>query len=205
MKAVTLLGALAAAFWFSMFSPWTAGLVNFWAVMLAATALLAGSALALDRGRLRDLYAFRPVHLLIGVCSAVVLYVVFYAGDLVASRLFDFARPEVGRIYGTREQAPALFIALALLLWIGPAEEVFWRGFVQNRLSERFGTVWGWLAASLAYTLVHVWSFNPMLLVAAAVCGLFWGAVFARCKSVWPGLVSHALWDVTIFVMLPIQ
>jgi membrane protease YdiL (CAAX protease family) len=42
-----------------------------------------------------------------------------------------------------------------------------------------------------------------VLLAAAALCGLFWGAMLLRYRSVWPGLISHALWDVAAFVLFP--
>ena len=40
--------------------------------------------------------------------------------------------------------------------------------------------------------------------VAAGLCGLFWGLLYMRTRSVWPGLVSHALWDLVIFVLAPV-
>lgn len=198
------LSALAAAAWLLMFSPWTAGHVNFWLVMTLATGVLAGAALLLDRGRLSEAYAFKPVHILIGALSAAQLYLIFWLGHFIAVRLFDFAQPQVLGIYATREQAAPWLIGLLLLLWIGPAEEVFWRGFVQRRLAERFTPLWGWLIAGAVYALVHVWALNPMLLIAAALCGLYWGTMYARYRSVWPALISHALWDVAVFAAWPI-
>ena len=204
MKGVSVGCALAGVFWFVLFSPWTAGSLPFWPAMVAATGILAALALATDRERLRLLYVFRPQHALIGVASAAILYVAFFVGHAVVSRLFGSAGQQVARVYRIREGASPTVITALLLLWIGPAEEVFWRGFVQRRLAERWGPMQGWLAASAVYTLVHLWSFNLMLLAAAGLCGLFWGALYWHCRSVWPGLISHALWDVTIFVLLPI-
>jgi membrane protease YdiL (CAAX protease family) len=187
-----------------MFSPWTAHLANFWLVMTLATGVLAGAALLTDRGRLREAYAFRPVHVLIGALSAAQLYLIFWLGNWIAVRLTDFARPQVVGIYATREQAAPWLIGLLLLLWIGPAEEIFWRGFIQRRLAARIGPLLGWLIAGAIYALVHVWALNLMLLLAAALCGLYWGAMYLRYRSVWPSLISHALWDVAVFVLWPI-
>jgi len=61
------------------------------------------------------------------------------------------------------------------------------------------------LCATLIYTIIHIWAFNLMLLGAALVCGLFWGVMFMRYRSAWPGIISHAIWDVTIFVLLPVR
>jgi len=205
MSAVVRLCALAAFFWFVMFSPWTAPRLNFWLVMAAATAVLSAAGLWLQRERLREIYAFRPSHVLIGILSALVLYAVFQAGNAVSTQILQFAKPEIAGIYSTRAQASPLVIGLLLLFWIGPAEEIFWRGFVQERLYGRLGRVGGYLAASLIYAAIHVFGFNFMLFMASLICGLFWGALYLKYRSVWPGLISHAVWDVLIFVVIPVQ
>jgi hypothetical protein len=205
MKAALGLSALAAAFWFVLFSPVTAGWVNFWVGMALAAGCLATLALFIDRKNLREIYAFRPSHLALGVGAAAFLYAVFWVGDAVSAFLFDFARPQVGDIYARKTGLPTWAIGVLLLLWIGPAEEVFWRGFVQRRLAGRWGAVPGFVVASLIYAGVHVVALNFMLFMAALICGLFWGAVYLKTRSVWPGIVSHALWDVAVFVLFPIQ
>ncbi len=205
MTSVVRLCALATFFWFVMFSPWTAPRLNFWLVMAMATAALSAAGLWLQRERLREIYAFKPSHVLIGLVSALLLYAVFWVGNLVSTQIFQFAKPEIAGIYSTREQASALAIGLLLLLWVGPAEEIFWRGFVQERLYAKYGRTGGYLVASLVYAAIHVFGFNFMLFMASLVCGLFWGAMYLKYRSVWPGLISHAVWDVMIFVIVPVQ
>jgi len=204
MAPVVALSALAALFWLIMFSPWTAGAVNFWLAMTVAAGVLAGSALLVDRRRLAGPYHFEPRHLLVGGISAALLYGVFFAGHAVSTWMLAFADHQIGGIYATRSEAHPALVGALLLLWIGPAEEVFWRGFVQRRVAERTTPLKGLLITTAVYTLVHVWAFNFMLLGAAGVCGLFWGLMYMRYRSVWPGLVSHALWDLVIFVLLPV-
>ena len=205
MTSVVRLCALATFFWFVMFSPWTAPRLNFWLVMAMATAALSAAGLWLQRERLREIYAFKPSHVLIGLVSALLLYAVFWVGNLVSTQIFQFAKPEIAGIYSTREQASALAIGLLLLFWVGPAEEIFWRGFVQERLYAKYGRTGGYLVASLVYAAIHVFGFNFMLFMASLVCGLFWGAMYLKYRSVWPGLISHAVWDVMIFVIVPVQ
>lgn len=205
MKSVAWLCVLATFFWFVMFSPWTAPRLNFWLVMAVTTAVLSAAGLWLQKDRLREIYAFKPSHVLLGLASALILYAVFWVGNLVSTQIFHFARPEIAGIYSTREQASPLVIGLLLLFWVGPAEEIFWRGFVQERLCGRYGRTGGYLAASLVYAAIHVFGFNFMLFMASLICGLFWGAMYLRYRSVWPGLISHAVWDVLIFVVMPVQ
>ena len=96
-------------------------------------------------------------------------------------------------------------ISLILLFITSPGEEIFWRGFVQKRFVERFGARKGWLIASAVYAAVHIASGNFMLTMAALVAGLFWGWLYQRERNLVPCIVSHALWTVTIFILLPIS
>jgi membrane protease YdiL (CAAX protease family) len=203
LPAVAGLSLLALLFWFVMFSPWTSGLANFWLEMTGASSLLALTALYVQRREWRQLFAFRWSYLVIGMLSAALLYGVFYLGNLAASALLSNAGSQVAGIYSPRAAASPWVIAILLFVVIGPAEELFWRNFIQRCLGERLPLWAAWLLAAGVYTLVHIWSFNLLLLAAAGVCGLFWGAMFLRYRSVWPGLISHALWDVAAFVLFP--
>lgn len=143
--------------------------------------------------------------LLGGLLLAAVLWGVFWIGDKLSSLMFSFARNQVDSIYGMKTGLPLWFIALLLLLVIGPAEEIFWRGYVQRRLSVRWGENIGFIASTIIYTLIHIWSFNFMLIMSALVCGVIWGYLY-RLQPKWlPALiVSHAVWDTCVFVLLPI-
>jgi len=151
------------------------------------------------------LYDFKMSYIVIGIVSAAILYGVFFAGNFFSNLLFNFAKTQVSGIYGNKTILNPYIIALLLFFIIGPAEEIFWRGFVQDTLSQKFGENWGWIAASLVYGGVHIFALNFMLFMAALICGLFWGYIFKRYKSLWPGIISHALWDLTIFILIPIN
>ena len=140
----------------------------------------------------------------LGVGLAVGLWCFFWLGDKVSQLLFSFARPQVDAIYDMGSSFPRWAIALLLLFVIGPAEELFWRGFVQRRMAERWGAWGGFAVATLCYTLVHVWSGNLMLLLAAAACGFCWGLLYCLLPKRLPALIlSHALWDAAAFVFFP--
>lgn len=204
LGSVWALSLLACGFWFAMFSPWTKEAVNFWYTMLIATGVLGSFALSLGRAELARVYRFEPRHIVMGVVFAAALYGVFYVGRIVSTALFPFAAGQIKNIYATRSQASPAMIATALMTWIGPSEEVFWRGFVQDRLMRKYGDLKGFAITTAIYAVVHVWAFNFMLFGAALICGLFWGFIYLRTRTLWPGLISHALWDATIFVFLPV-
>ena len=205
MAQVLILVFVAAMFWFGLFSPHAHLQLNFWAMMGIDTAILGGGALWLGRSEAAELYRFKPGYILIGVASALLLYGVFWVGQHVAAAVLPFSPTQVQNIYATKAQAAPWLIGALLLLWIGPAEEIFWRGLVQHRLMQRYGHWAGFAISTAVYALIHIWAGNLMLIAAAAIAGAFWGLMFMRFRSVWPGLISHALWDLLIFVVIPLK
>lgn len=201
---------IAAILWFYMFSPWTGGWPNFWVVMTCSALILTGLALAFNKGK-GDLNSIEKplLQLLGGIALAFFLWGVFWVGDKLSALLFDFARPEVDAVYSMKEGLPAWVICILLILLIGPAEEFFWRGYVQRTLTRVIGgkrpADMAFLVTTAIYALVHIWSFNFMLVMAALVAGLVWGFVYRICPKALPALiVSHALWDALVFIILPI-
>lgn len=199
--SIGLLVAFVAWFW--MFSPWTAEIFPLWPSMaLVSVVLLLIAAPWRSRGEASGGWGRQ---LLLGVAIAALLWGVFWVGDRVSSWLFDFARPQVEAVYSMRGGMPSWLVALQLLLLTGPAEELFWRGYVQRTLSLRWNANWGFVVATVLYTLIHLFSFNFMLIMSSLVCGLAWGGLY-RLRPQWlPALVvSHGLWDACVFVVFPI-
>ena len=198
----TVYATIAAAFvlWFFIFAV-PAG--NFWLKLACSATLLAAVGLLSSRNELKAFFTFKIRHLWIGVFSALLLYGIFWVGKLAANLLFSFAPGQIESVYASKTQLDAVWIGLLLLLLMGPAEEIYWHGFVQRRLAGRYGATVGVLATAVIYALVHIVSLNFMLVAAAGVCGLYWGLLFQREKNLIPLIISHALWDFLIFVLFP--
>ena len=108
-------------------------------------------------------------------------------------------------IYGMKEGESPWLLAALLLLLIGPAEEIFWRGYVQRTLSKRWNPNAGFVVATLIYALVHAGSCNFMLVMAALVVGAAWGALYRFFPNRFAAIIlSHAVWDVAVFIFFPI-
>jgi membrane protease YdiL (CAAX protease family) len=162
---------------------------------LGAFALLAERSVANERPRRGDAVP--------GAASATGLYAIFLLGDAAASRIMPRGHEEIDWVYSLRSlEAPAK-IAARLALVIGPAEELFWRGFVQRRMSRRLGTTRGWMLASAAYGAAHVVAGNATLVGAATVAGSYWGALAAAGATMTSLIASHVFWDVGIFLLAP--
>ena len=201
MRPLVFSLVLATAFWFVNFS---LKLYNFWLSMSVAVIVL--TSLALYFGgtpcRRKD-WTLRSVFT--GLAAAIALYVIFWLGNQISQLLFPFAKPQISSIYGIRTQGEALAITLILLFVTSPGEEIFWRGFVQKRLMDRLGDLPGFLCASGIYAAVHIASGNFMLTMAALTAGLFWGWLYQRERNLIPCILSHSLWTIMIFVLLPVS
>lgn len=204
MKKVILSILVAAILWFVMFSPWTTHLFNFWKTMAISALILIGLSVFMAKD-IKKQVVFSLKDIVIGVVSAVVLWAVFFLGDYFSTMLFDFAKLQVGNIYQMKDGENPLFLGILLVFLVGPAEEIFWRGFVQNRIGKKYGEWSALILTTLVYAFVHIWSFNFMLIMAAMVCGAFWGLLYKYNKNLLTLIISHALWDVAVFILFPIH
>ena len=203
---------VAALLWFIMFSPLTAPHVNFWVCMTASAIVLMCFAFAfggresIGTDSKMSSYDTPPVTFscLLGLIIAASLWLVFYAGNIVSQLLFSFSRAQVNLIYNIKGDVEPTLLALLLLFVIGPAEEIFWRGYVQRTLSKYRSPFVAFLLTTACYTLVHLPSGNFMLIMAALVCGIAWGGLYwlmpHHLRAI---IISHALWDAAAFVWLP--
>lgn len=204
MKKLVFTIVLAAVLWAVMFSPLTAPYVNFWWMMTASALTLSILSTCFNRGWWHAV-RFGWGEVLAGVGIAAALWGIFWTGDKVSSWLFDFARPQVDLIYGMKEGESLWLLSLLMLVLIGPAEEIFWRGYVQRTLSARWSPDAGFAVTTLVYALVHTASCNFMLVMAAAVAGVVWGGLYRLFpRRLGAIIVSHAVWDVAVFVWFPI-
>ena len=206
MGSRALIGiCIAAVLWTIMFSPWTAPYVNFWVMMTCSGLTLTLYSTWASPGWWKGL-RIGLSDVLMGTVLAAVLWGVFWVGECLSSLIFDFARPQVDMIYGMKEGENPVILTLLMLFIIGPAEEIFWRGYIQKNLSSKWNPNMGFIVTTLVYSLVHVSKFNFMLIMAAAVAGFIWGLAYRffpeRLGAI---IISHALWDCAVFIWFPIM
>lgn len=192
---------LAAGLWFVTFVvDWG----SFWVKISLSAASLAVLSLVIQR---RDLPRFQMdgKATLLGLGSAAALYGVFYLGKLISTLIFPFAEGQIGGIYELGEGSEIWLISLLLLFVTGPAEEIYWRGYVQRSLERRLGGFWGYVVAVAVYAGVHACTLNFILVGAAGVAGAFWGLIYWRVRNLAPVIISHSVWSAVIFSVLPIE
>lgn len=192
---------LAALFWFvTFYLAWA----SFWIKISFSAATLAILSLLLQPNR-KERIRIDARAVALGLASAAILYFIFWTGKAVSEVILPFSGGQIGGIYDKGSGTPMWVIALLLFFVTGPSEELYWRGYLQKNLMVRYGQWQGWLLATAIYAAVHIWSFNFMLIGAAAVAGAFWGAMYWRLKNLTPVIISHSVWSAVIFVVFPMS
>lgn len=168
---------------------------RFLTAMVAATGVLGLATVTIGPGVRLGRMGIREA-----VCSAscaALLYALFFAGGLL-SKMIGFWGG-VASVYemigGGLHLAPAL-------AWIGFMEEVYWRGGLQEGLFSRAARR-PWLVSSLAYSAVHIFTGNPVLVAAALVVGLVLGYEARRC-GVAASSLTHVLWLYAVILVAPV-
>jgi len=183
---------------------------NFWFMMTFNTLFL-GAISFYRGGKIFQREEWNLRNILMGICAAALLYGIF----LVGHHILIWASDNIGiipkraenleSIYANRETISPALIAMLLFFPIGFGEEVFWRGFVQRFLQQKWGKSLAFIITVLLYTGVHAPTANPVLILAAFICGVFWGAFYCLTKSIVPVIISHMIWDPFIFVIFPMK
>ncbi len=133
----------------------------------------------------------------------------FIIGGAVLGRQWidrDFFREMMAQI-GLDNRVLYLWGAAYWVLVNSVLEEYVWRWFVVRQFSKLFHPTGAVLASGLGFTVHHFIAmqvyFSPAI---AALCtffifigGVWWSWMFVRYRTIWPGWLSHALVDITVF------
>jgi membrane protease YdiL (CAAX protease family) len=184
---------VAAAGWGTMFA---AGRRHFWIRAALAGAAVAIYAVAVEPHVIGHLLT-RPrweLDLALGVGSGVLLYAVFWIGEQLLVIAVPALANEVGDLYSVRGATRPGYVPLVLAI-AAPAEELFFRGLVQQRA--------GFVIALAVYGAVHLWERKAILVIAALVGGLYWGALLSLTGGLVAPIASHLVWAMLIIVWRP--
>lgn len=181
----------------------------FWQSLTVTTGILGALGLLLGGRELRQgLVAVTSRDwrnsLLLGLAAAAVLYAIFWVGGLVAREILPFAQSELGGIYRWKGNLSPWRMGVLMALVIGPGEELFWRGYLQKKMTGRYA-LGGVALVVAAYGLAHLATGNRMLMIAALTCGAFWGLLYWRLQNIWVNIVSHVAWDIAVFLIFPLH
>lgn len=143
-------------------------------------------------------------YLSFGVLSGVLLYGLYWIGYYGVGLLNLGFQRDIHQLY--RWFGPSLtWEYFALVLAAGPGEEIFWRGFVQKRLLKSMKPASAIVIGALLYASVHIYSGKFILIAGALFTGIVWGSLYYWKKSMPLVIVSHLIFDVMLFIILPLK
>lgn len=181
---------------FSLSSPY------FWISLSSSICILVAISVNIDRATFKCLSNV-PRDYIYGFFYACILYVIFYLGNEISS-IIPLQKQQIDLIYQNKNGISETLITFLLILIIAPGEELFWRNFIQRRLSNKYGYSYGYIISTAMYISVHAVTLNLMLTLAATACSLFWGAMYLKNKRITQTVVCHIIWDVAIFIIFPL-
>lgn len=175
--------------------------LNFWLKISISTLVL-----MLISFRHRENYKFRldAKAIVAGLISALMLYLFFWSGYQLFKN-YQFFSEQINSIYSLKAQASDVVIASLLLFPISPAEELYWRGLIQDTLCRIIGSRNGVLLASLLYSSIHIFTFNYALIIVALIAGLTWGYIYYSSRNILVSITSHITFNELIFILLIIK
>lgn len=174
---------------------------NFWIKIGLSVLIVSFYSLCFERPEI----SLNIKSILLGFISAGILYLIFLIGDRISPIIISDSKTQIENIYSMGTETNKIFVFLLLLFITGPGEEIFWRGFIQKHMMERFGSYVGFIITTIIYSGVHIFSMNLILIFASLVAGAFWGFLYLRRKDLLMQIISHSLWSAIIFVVAPVR
>ena len=142
-----------------------------------------------------------------GALSAAALYLAFLAGNAGVKALHPLGvgAADENAIYSLiASPGNPLYLQGAVLFFDAAGYESYFRGSLQPRARARLGPLAPAGVAALD-AAIHVATLNPLWVATTFVADLAWGLTYQRAGGLPASFTSHLLWDVAIFVLLPIR
>ena len=146
-----------------------------------------------------------PWRIFLGITVAFALYGIFLAGNyaVVNLKLFGISGNNEQSIYGLFSGTSwPLLVGVLALDAIG--FESYFRGNLQSILSKKIGIGAVFLVAGID-AAIHISTMNPLFPATVLIADSVWGLNYYFTKDLYSNIASHFLWDLLIFVLLPIH
>lgn len=92
------------------------------------------------------------------------------------------------------------FYFIYMLFAVGLGEEIFWRGFIQNKLSKKFSKTRAILTTTAVFTLFHLYLFTftglktaSIMLFLISIASLIWGFLYFYYRNIYSVAISHGI------------
>ncbi|MDE5412188.1 CPBP family intramembrane glutamic endopeptidase [Alkalihalobacterium chitinilyticum] len=174
--------------------------VSFWIIFSFALFILIGISIGFGSINSR-MITFGQ--LLLAVGSGVGLYALFTFGKFLIGWLNLPFLTQLNALYAL-VQPIEWWHFLVLFLIVIPGEELFWRGFVFQKLRFWMKPVPAIFISTVLYAVAHIYAGTLLLLVAALVAGPVWSYLYYRTENMVIPIVSHSIFNLFLLVLFPL-
>ena len=174
--------------------------VIFW--YLYTFTLLVGIAISLVTEKFEDSLPTWQ-YLIFGIGYGTITYGIVKVGYLALPFVSPNAPQQIAKFLANYGPS-TVWHYLLLIFIIVVGEEMFWRGFVQQQLKRFVKSSYAVLITAVLFSIsVAISGFTPGVL-AAFVAGLLWGILYEWKKSLPLIIVSHVVFVLLLFLVLPL-
>ncbi|MGM9923264.1 MAG: lysostaphin resistance A-like protein [Bacillus sp. (in: firmicutes)] len=175
----------------------------FWYLYTASMLFCVSIAMASEKSK--DNESSLAKNIIYGLLSGILVYALFALGNALIQWLdISTLSKDVAQLYKKFSPVDAWHF-LVLFLVIIPAEEIFWRGFIQKRIGQYISNKATIIASALLYALPLIYSQNLALIIAGIAAGAVWAALYQWKKSLPLVIMSHLIFDYLLLVLLPFK
>ena len=197
----TIVLLLSLVFIFAMLTYTFQEKTIFW--YLYAFTLLVGIAVALVFGKFEDQLPTWK-YLIYGTGYGTITYGLVKLGYNILPYIDHSVTKDISKFLSTYGPTN-IWHYLMLIFIVVVGEEIFWRGYVQQQLKRFISPVYAVFITALLFSFsLAISGFMPGAL-AAVVAGLLWGALYEWKKSLPLVIVSHLVFVLLLFLILPIM
>ncbi len=157
-------------------------------------------------GGLRRSRRVRPFSIGVGVVTAALLYLIYFAGGAAVDAFHPLGVTSASEsaVYALiASPSNPVYLQVVVLLFDSAGYESFFRGVLQARLQPRLG-VYSAPAIALLDAGVHVLTLNPIWIGGTFISDLVWGLAYHYGKGTQASFTSHLVWDLAIFIVRPV-
>lgn len=174
--------------------------LNFWVMMSISMLTLLIIALIKEKPK----FELKIIDILkYSISTGIGLYLLFRIGKEIIVLLQLPLLADLYSLYA-KVQITEAWHYIVLFLIIIPGEELFWRGYIQKRLTTYFTPKKGIIYSTLLYAFANIYSDSILLLVAGIFGGLLWGSLYHYTKNIWLSIISHMIFNLLLLVLFPI-
>lgn len=176
-------------------------MISVWASTAIAAAIGIAATLFASRLSLRTSPRWIALGIGAGLAMAIATHVLYPVGVALVPGL----EREVEALYAELHAPPGPRAAIPILLLVVLAEELVFRGLLVAILAR-----WGMkpaatvVVATALYAVPQLAGGEPVLIALALVCGAVWTWQRVISGTIWAPLITHTLWDLIVFVLVPL-